>query len=370
MIKVIVIAPLNAVGGINSWYRNMEKNFREKDIQLFYVDNRAKTHQVTETNQFKRFWFRSTQKIYDLIKIVSEVNSIIKKEKIQLIHATTSGSAGSVRDLFVAKICKWRGVKTIMQCRYGNIPQIIERNSYYTKFLIYVMKQFDVIWVLDSKSHKSLSKKKQLKDCVEIVPNPINTKHSIESYPSSFSKIAFVASVIPSKGILDLVNAIVLSKSRIELTIVGNGSEETLNKIRAIASQKEGGWLNITGPLANNKARQIIQSSDILALPTYYAPEAFPISILEAMSYGKLVISTSRAAISDILKYPDGSSCGIIIPEQNPKKLQEAIDFCVTNPNEAINICIKGFQKVKMYYSNEVVFKLYSEKYNLLLAKN
>ena len=41
----------------------------------------------------------------------------------------------------------------------------------------------------------------------------------------------------------------------------------------------------------------MIKSMDIIALPTYYPSEAFPISILEAMSYGKMVMEIFLSCI-------------------------------------------------------------------------
>ena len=66
-----------------------------------------------------------------------------------------------------------------------------------------------------------------------------------------------------------------------------------------------------------------IEQIDIIALPTYYDCEAFPISILEAMSRAKLVISCDRGAIVDILTAIDGSNCGLIVKAQSPDDIAE-----------------------------------------------
>ena len=69
----------------------------------------------------------------------------------------------------------------------------------------------------------------------------------------------------------------------------------------------------------------------MIALPTYYPSEAFPISILEAMSRGKMVISCPRAAIKDMLTAVDGKPCGILVREKSVDDIVDAIKWCQEN---------------------------------------
>jgi len=368
MANVIIIAPLNAIGGINSWSRNMRANFPKHLHKIFYIDNLAKTYQVTETNPLKKKWNLVSHKVFDLFRILKVVKSTIIKQNIQVLHTTTSGSAGTYRDYFVAKICKKRGVKCIMQCRYGKIPNILEKKSIYSKFLIKVMSMYDRIWVLDNKSYKVLQDFSELNGKVEVIPNTIDCPDNCDTFPSSFKKVVFVASVVPTKGILELVKAISNSECDFSLKVAGNASELMKNRIKEIASKKYGGkWLEILGPLENSKAKELIKKSDILALPTYYQGEAFPISILEAMSFGKMVVSTNRAAIPDMLKINNDKFCGVIVKEKDEISLQNGLEFCYNNPEQANLMCRKAYEKVKNNYTNKVVFNLYSEKYNDIL---
>lgn len=368
MKNIIIIAPLNAVGGINSWSKNMKRNFPTDKYKIFYIDNRAVTSQIIGTNKAKRVWSLIVEKSRDLFGIVSEVKNSIKDNNIQLLHTTTVGSAGTFRDFLVAREAKKSGVKIIMQCRYGKVPEIIKSKSLYSKFLVYVMSLYDKVWVLDSKSYNALSQFDSLKNKLEVVPNPIDCPATCDLYPTSFNNVVFVANVIASKGILDLVKAIVESKMLINLTVVGKGLPETIKEIKDIASSKPGDWLKFTGPLENQKAKEIIRASDILALPTYYPSEAFPISILEAMSFGKMVIASDRAAIPDMLQLTPTTSCGFVVQEKSPEMIREALEYCINNPQQANEMCKQAYIKARDFYSNDVVFNMYIEKYNELLS--
>ena len=106
---------------------------------------------------------------------------------------------------------------------------------------------------------------------------------------------------------------------------------------------------------------------DIVALPTYYPWEAFPISIIEAMSLTKMVISCPRAAIPDMLTDLDGNPCGILVPEKSVDGIVDAIMWCQTHKKEADKMCQKAYEKVYNCYRKEVVYKLYRENYRRLL---
>ncbi|MDT8416053.1 MAG: glycosyltransferase family 4 protein, partial [Flavobacteriaceae bacterium] len=124
--------------------------------------------------------------------------------------------------------------------------------------------------------------------------------------------------------------------------------------------------VKILGKLPNEEAISFMKTVDIVALPTYYPFEAFPISILEAMSLSKLVISTSRAAIKDMLTTEDGDNCGILVREKSVDDLVNAINWCVVNPLEANTICKKAYKKVFDAYRTDVVYEIYEKNYKKL----
>lgn len=62
-----------------------------------------------------------------------------------------------------------------------------------------------------------------------------------------------------------------------------------------------------------------------MALPTYYPWEAFPISIIEAMSLTRMVISCPRAAVKDMLTDLEGKPCGMLVEPKSTAAIVEAI---------------------------------------------
>ena len=63
-------------------------------------------------------------------------------------------------------------------------------------------------------------------------------------------------------------------------------------------------------------------------LPTYYSNEAFPISILEAMSLNLPIISSRTGGIPDIVKH---NKTGFLIKKNNSDQYAKYMSFYLNN---------------------------------------
>ena len=79
--------------------------------------------------------------------------------------------------------------------------------------------------------------------------------------------------------------------------------------------------------LDHDAATSLLNEADILLCPS--RDETMPIAILEAMSLGKIVISTDVGGVTEWLR--DGMN-GLVIPRENPNALATAIARCVDEP--------------------------------------
>lgn len=360
MKNVLLLVPLYGNGGIASWTKKFLKTFPNEEFNLIPVSSVLKAKSV-KASVFTRMWIG----LKELPIIKKELKKEITKTQIDIFHTTTSGSFGSLRDYQVGKLCKKRGIKTIMHCRYGCMPDILKGNGLKKKLLLMSLKQYDQIWVLDRYTYEALEQLPITKGKVFLTPNSIDVTEMEEIQPKEYKNFAFIANIVPTKGIFELVEAFkAIENHDIALNIVGPADGDTLSRLTSAIS----GDLRIKyhGKLPNDQAVAFLKSMDALVLPTYYSGEAFPISILEAMSYGKLVISTPRAAIPDMLTATDGSKCGLLVPERSVKKLQEAMEYATNNTSEMDEICKKAYDKVKTAYRMDVVYEIYRSNYRKL----
>lgn len=364
MKKIMLVTLLTGNGGIASWSRRFIKTFPQEYFIIYPIDRAVKGRTFDENSLCKRL----VAGIKELKILMREIECCLAKNNIDILHATTSGSIGTFRDYLLAKKCKKANIKTILHCRYGCIPEDVKKNIY-GKFLVRTFSMYDQIWVLDKHTHNVLKTIPSLKDKVYITPNSINVPATYDNVPKNFTRLAFIGNLIPSKGIFELIEAVKKVPYNIILYIVGKGDNNVLQKIKDCAGDSLGKRIILIGQLPNQEAVDFMRTVDIIALPTYYPWEAFPISILEAMSLGKLVISTNRAAIPDMLTALDGSLCGILVAEKSVDELINAINYCIEHPEEANDLCAKAYKKVYESYRMEVIYNLYISHYRELVRE-
>ena len=361
--KIIGLFPLTGNGGIASWTKKFTKTFPDDEYQFSFVNVSPATPRAGGWSETTLV--RTVSGLLSMHRIMRDLKTVMKKEHFDILHTTTSGNIGSLRDYRVAKLCKQYGVKTIMHCRYGCITEDIQSKGLIEKLLRTAMNEFDQIWVLDSRSFNTLKGIEGLKDKVYLTPNSIDVTEEMNPAPKVYSRVAFIGNLYPTKGLYELVEA--CTRTDVRLDIIGPGSDDVVAHVKKLAGDKMDKTIFLHGKLPNVEAVKFMHDVDIVALPTYYPWEAFPISIIEAMSLTKMVISCPRAAVKDMLTDLDGKPCGMLVPPKSADAIVEAINWCQTHKEEADAMCHKAYEKVKTCYSKEVVYEIYRNNYKKLV---
>lgn len=361
--KIIGLMPLSGNGGISSWTRVFRQSFPDDKHEFVFIDEAP--YKKTRTGDKENIFYRGYSGLSVLFRILKQLKRHLKTQHYDLLHTTTSGSIGSLRDFLVAKICHQYDVKVILHCRYGCIVEDLQSHNLIGFLLRKVFREMDQIWVLDSHSFNTLRQNKDLCDKVFLTPNCITIKESCDENPKAYNRVAFVGNLVPDKGLYELIEACVLTNVRLD--VIGPGTEEIVEHIKKIAGRKIGESIFLHGRVPNPIAVELMHQTDIVALPTYYRQEAFPISILEAMSLTKLVISCPRAAVRDMLTGMDGKDCGILVKPKSVKSIVNAIMWCQTHKKDADQMCKRAYEKVYKCYRTEVVYNLYRTNYSKLI---
>lgn len=363
MLKIIGLFPLTGNGGIASWTKKFLATFPDEEYQIFPVSNSP-----TQVAPGARDGLVKRIKVglESERRIIKELRTVLEKEHFDIMHTTTSGNVGSYRDIKVAQLCKSRGVKTIMHCRYGCISEDIKSRGLVGILLRKAMSLFDQIWVLDSRSYNTLKSIPTLSSKVYLTPNSIDVTEPYNPAPKQYERVAFVGNLIPTKGLYELVEA--CTKVNVRLDIIGPGPDDVVARVKELAGEKLNKSVFIHGKLPNPEAVKFMHEVDIIALPTYYPSEAFPISIIEAMSLSKMVISCPRAAVKDMLTDLDGKPCGMLVEPKSADAIADAINWLQANKAEADEMCKKSYEKVYACYRKEVVYDIYRSNYSKLIS--
>ncbi len=359
MINVLFVTPISGNGGIQSWSRKMLSFFPNGDIKLRHINVSYRRSVLKHEIGIKR----PIDGLIDLFNVYFDVLRAIKKEKPTLLHTTTSGNIGCLRDLIIGRLVKRNNIPAILHCHYGCLSNDYVRKGIVGFLLRHSLPYYDQIWVLDKKTYGYLNAIDKFKGKVYITPNFIDVPFDNQIVPKEYKRIAFVGNLVKTKGLFEVIKAVKDSHCNIVLDIVGPGREKVLSEMMALIGDELNKKIIVHGCMDNKATVDFMKNVDIIALPSYYKSEAFPISILEAMSLGKLVVSTRRAAIPDMLTDLDGNDCGYFVREQNSDDIIEAIKWCQTNKHAADIRCKKAYEKVKSCYDMHVVMDVYKSLY-------
>lgn len=140
-------------------------------------------------------------------------------------------------------------------------------------------------------------------NCVEDYLFQFDLAQKIES---KFDKlrIVFLSNLLQEKGIFDLLEALrFLKESNIDFEANLAGSLESGLETKILDTiEMLGPETRYLGVVVGEDKKRLLVNSNVFVLPTYYSMEGQPISILEAMATGNLVLTTRHAGIPDIFQ--------------------------------------------------------------------
>ncbi|MCC8197485.1 MAG: glycosyltransferase family 4 protein, partial [Tannerellaceae bacterium] len=152
-------------------------------------------------------------------------------------------------------------------------------------------------------------------------------------------RIIFIGRLVEKKGLIYLLKAI---KTLIDIGInihcrvIGEG--HLADDLNSFCEENHLlGSVSFLGWRSRNEIRSFLLKSDVFILPSIVARDGdrdgIPNVLLEAMSCGIPVISTHVSAIPELII--NGVN-GVLIPEKDPDRIVEAIDYLVVNPSQRV----------------------------------
>ncbi|NTU73844.1 glycosyltransferase family 4 protein [Candidatus Roizmanbacteria bacterium] len=218
------------------------------------------------------------------------------------------------------------------------------------------------------------------KNC-RFIPNGVSLlakKHSetdnVRPEDNSLVRILYFANLDPRKGVFDLVDAfcmLLLQGVRAELTIGGSYTtqlSESQLEIYLLKSRKLGGQINVLGPVYGQDKAKMYQEADIFVYPSCH--DAFPLVVLEAMSYGLPIVTTKEGAIPDMVE--DGCN-GLLVPHRDPESLSVAVAKLISDRELRKQFGEISYQRYKTKFTSDIFEKNFVDKLtevSLLLEKD
>jgi glycosyltransferase involved in cell wall biosynthesis len=307
---------------------------------------------------FRSFDSRTAKLIFFVKQLFKIIYVLFNNKEIKLVHLHSSKDGSFYRKLLIAVIAKGIfGKKTINHIHSGNFKRFYEGSNWLAKKLIQSFLKMNNATITVSEFWKSYFKTFFNIKNVYKVHNMVEPGQcrEVANFDNGPVKILFLGLVDQHKGIFDLLKVLAdnrkLLENRLKLTIGGNGQINQLKKV--ITSNNLSELIEYKGWVIGEEKQKLIQNSDVFILPSYY--EGLPISILEAMSFGKAIISTPVGGIPEVVEHGVN---GLLITPGDYNALLNALLFYIKEPENIQEHGIQSLNKIKDYWPDVIVPQL------------
>jgi glycosyltransferase involved in cell wall biosynthesis len=232
---------------------------------------------------------------------------------------------GPVEEQIVAEVCRQRGATMASQ----RIP-----DSYWDTWREECDLSHSIVvnsaWARDALIKEGIAAGK-----IHVVPlaydRPEKVTHTISSrkYPSAFDnsrplRVLFLGSLIPRKGIYEMLDAAALMKTApVEFQFVGTLGVEW--RVQPADSSN----LNSIGPVERSRVHDFYRNADVFILPTH--SDGFGLTQLEAMASGLPVIASTNCG--EVVQHGVN---GLILPTVSAEAIAGSLEWILGNAQRLV----------------------------------
>lgn len=202
----------------------------------------------------------------------------------------------------------------------------------------------------------------EFKDRLKLIYNGLSLP-DIAPAPLPFSPptVLLLGRLAPEKGFDTAVEAFILLKKRgsdAQMIIAGGGRERPA--LERLAGNL--GSVRFTGILPQEQLFPTFNQATLVVVPSLL--ESFGLVILESMQMGRPVIASAVQGVPEVIS--DGET-GLLVPVRNPLALCEAIQKLLAQPEMAIQMGLKGYERARRFTIGQNVIQ-YENVYGELIG--
>jgi len=379
-------------GGVQNFVLQFSRWLAKKSIKTMVVSNSYKAFvkdilfkkvnggiEMIEVKKGETSWAKYFPSIVrSIIFVISSFLEIIyynKKFNFSIIHAQdifTSGLSG----VMVHKLLR---IPLIVHC-HGPSPYFFEGDlettnlkRYLAKFIAILVGNNSDLLIFTDMYTRSLFQSFIGKAKNICIPTPINIRELLEKKKKCTKKLSkeclflgFTGRLSFQKNLRTLLNAFALARKNLsrplKLFVVGDGPEKDFleHEAKRLEVDKD---IIFTGAVSEEEKIKLLNSFDIFLMPSFY--EGCPISLLEAMAFGKAIISSNIPSIRKII---NDSEEAVLVNPHDVNELKQAIMLLCRNYHLRLKLSRNAEAKAHLY-DIEIIFKKYLGIYGKLLVK-
>jgi len=336
-------------GGASIMNQNTIEIFRKNGYEVVHIDPKFAKDEADREQP-------SIRKLAELARVMIAILFYLSFHRIDKIYyGLSSNRFAFIKDFILLCVPLILRKAIIIHLHLSNLTEFYGSSGPAVKWMFRFIVSRNTLFLVLSENLKEEFRDIIPTDKMMVVWNGIYPPQiTVErSYDKEELVCLYLGILHKSKGFFRVVEAARHIKERnIKFYIVGPpgpgfDENETIEYLKRSGLEDK---VYLLGPKYDRSKEETYARSDIFIFPTSFQVEAFPLVLLEAMSFGLCILTTSVGAISGIIK--DGHN-GFILKSLDPAEIARRISFFNENREIVKEISINNMRTFKEKYSIE-----------------
>jgi glycosyltransferase involved in cell wall biosynthesis len=295
----------------------------------------------------------SVHRVLDYLAILARYARAAAFGRKSVYLTIAQSRQGFLRDCVMIWFAALFGHRVVVHLKGGNYDNFYAAQPGWMRGLIRAtLRRVSRVLVLGERLRSMFDFEPALRDRVHVVPNglPEDRDPGIDGKPLPDAgpiRLVYLSNLVETKGWLELLEAVALlrdrlGEGRVRCDFYGQFLTNPADDVRvasveqarsmfddAVARHRLENTVAHHGVVAGAEKRAALEGGHFFVLATRYVNEGQPVSIIEAMAYGNVVVSTDYRAIPDMVR--DGET-GALVPYGEPAAIADAVERIVREP--------------------------------------
>ena len=350
--SVVHVGPFSSSGGM-AHVVNLISEYKRLETSLRWCEVDSNPLDVLRGNLFTR----AVAGFFVGLNIFRHVHSETNRGRTVITHIHTSSYAGFFEKIFFVLLARCAGSRVILHIHGGAFNQFFKDSSKVTQRVIsqslllpdrlIVLSEWWANFFREQVNPELEGRLTILHNAVEVPDLSLDEAMTARSESQTF-RIVFLGSVGDRKGCGELLEAAkqLRDLSKIQFYFLGTGEQEgDLERYKKRCRDLGLSNVYFPGYVSGDQKAEQLRQADLFVLPS--RADNFPISLLEAMSYGLPVVVSCVGAMEEVVSEENG----IVIPPRNTEALVDAIEFMYSPPERREEMGRNNVRTVTAQYS-------------------
>lgn len=304
------------------------------------------------------------EKIFDVFGLIKRIKVMVCETKPDVVYFTANAAGMPfykdwliVQTLKkVSKVLQKYGFKKFQIVVHYHNKGVSIRQDLFVDNLLYrcFFKDLKIILLADNlySDIQKYVKRVDVQICGNGIPDLCVVQNNKTIEHCKPLNILYLSNMITEKGVWTLVDACRLLKDRsvmFHCVFVGGWKDITEKSFNANI-EKHGlrNFISAYGPKYGEEKETFFRQADVMAFPTYYHNECFPLVLLEGMMHGLACVSTREAGIPEIIV--EGTT-GFMVKSKDADALADALQKLAENRELCCEMGMNGRKKYETEFT-------------------